>query len=102
MDVPLPKFSVELIVRGATRNSDPEAVEDIASELSMRPHLSNCRVSWEDGNRNEIIVYMESEGLEPNSVGDQMAEELFEVACATLRNTDGISIKIGKVNRLQA
>lgn len=102
MDLPLPIFSVDLIIRGATRNSDPEAVEDIASELSMRPHLANCHVSWDDGNRNEIIVYIETEGLEPNSVGDQMAEELFEVVCATLRLTDGISIKIGKVNRLKA
>lgn len=94
-------FSVRLSLHDVDSEADPDAVRELADELSMRPHLGSSKVSWGNSERNVIEVYTETEGLEPSSTGNAVAEELFEASVAVLRKLDGIHVEVLEVAQLE-
>ena len=97
----VPWFSVNLLLKGANLSIDPEALQEIGFELSMRPHIMNPRVSQFNKEKAEIGVYAETDGLDEDSAGNGMAEELFEIACASLREVEGIHVEVINVKMLK-
>ena len=93
-DLELPKFAVGLILGGIDLHIDPDAILELSNELSIRPHVRKSRISWENQNKGEISAYMETEALDADSAGKDMAEELFEVACGSLHKVVGIHIDV--------
>lgn len=86
-------FELHLAIAGVFSENTSEIVKDLQDELGMRPHLRNPKVHWEP-EINKVTVQVDIEGLTYNSASKQMAEELFEVACAVLSEIDGMSIEI--------
>jgi len=97
----LPLFSVRLALHEVDALSDPDATQKIRNELSMRSHIRTSMVSWANAQKREIIVYVEVEGLEPISTGNDAAEELFEICCAVLKRLEGLHIDIIEVTQLK-
>ncbi len=95
-------LKIELSLHGVSDVLDSDAVENISDEISMRSHLRSVIVSWAGSEKNVINVQVEMEGLDVTMTGDQMAEELFEIACATLKEVVGIRVAINSVRRLGA
>ncbi len=100
MSLYLSKFGIYLKLGGIHLDNDPDAVENLILEISLRPHIEKYNVSWVKENKNEVNIYFETIGLDQNSIGKQMAEELFEIACAVLKSADGVHINIIKVAKL--
>lgn len=86
-------FTVRLALLGISEKEDPEAVQYLQDELNMRPHLRSPQVFWET-ETHRAIIQVDMEGIESESVAKQMAEELFEVACAVLFKVEGMHVKI--------
>ena len=89
----LPKFKIELNVCGVNEGQDVDALSDIRSEINMRPHLKLLHISWDKALR-KVRVVLETEGLVLETTANQMAEELFEIACAVLNSIDGLHIEV--------
>jgi signal recognition particle subunit SEC65 len=86
-------FTVRLALLGTSEEHVTEAVQDLQVELDMRPHLRNPRVSWEM-ETHRVIIQVDAEDLDSKLLGDQMAEELFEVASAVLPEIEGVRVEI--------
>jgi hypothetical protein len=86
-------INVRLAVMGIAQEEALKAVQDLQDELDARSHLRDPKVFWETETK-QVIVQVDAPGLTPASAAGQMAEELFEVACAVLEETDGMQIKI--------
>lgn len=86
-------FTVRLSLLGISEKEDPNAVQYLQEELNMRPHLRSPQVFWE-AETHRAIIQADTEGLEAKSVAKQLAEELFEVACAVLSKVEGMHVNI--------
>ena len=89
----LSHFTVQLALLGILREELPRAIKDLRDEIDARPHLKNPRVSL-DAISYQAVVSVDTEGLDPESAGKQMAEELFEIACAVLSEVEGMHVEI--------
>lgn len=92
----LRRFTVELAVHGIDENKDPSAEYDFDFELSMRSHILEKTVSWNRVER-QITIQVVTEGVDPQTTANGVAEELFEVAAGLLNEIEGMHIKILKV-----
>lgn len=93
MPLELSWFAVRLALAGISEERSSQAVQGLQDELNMRPHLRNSQVSWE-AKTCRAIIQVDAEGLNSESVAKQMAEEMFEVACAVLWEIDGMHVEI--------
>jgi len=100
VDNNLPKFGISLRLGGINPAYDSSALQEIDSELSMRPHILKYQNSWANTENTEIKIYVETEGLEPNATGLDMAEEVFEVANAVLNSVEGIHVDVISVHTI--
>jgi hypothetical protein len=87
-------FGVSLMLSGIDSNRDPNAVGAIKDEILMRPHILKSQISWADEKKENISIYLETVGLEPEATGKDAAEEIFEVAFACLNKLAGNQITI--------
>ena len=85
--------TVRLALIGVSEGQSSKAVAGLQNELNMRPHLKNAQVSWEAGSRR-VIVQVDDEGLDANSVSKGMAEELLEIVSAVFVKPSGIRVEI--------
>ncbi len=96
----LDRFTVKLAVCGIHSEKDPQAQQDFEEELSMRPHILQKTVAWDDQTQ-QLIIQLETEGIGVEMTAKGMTDELFEVACAVLNSVDGMHILILGVEQKQ-
>lgn len=89
----LNRYLVKAAVNGVPEADAAAGAIHLRHELSMRPHLERSQVSW-DMHSKAIIVLTETQDLEAAAAADQVAEELFEVACAILPSVDGMRVTV--------
>jgi hypothetical protein len=92
----LKRFVVRLTLFGVKKDYDPTAVADIEEELRMRPHINAFQVNWENESQ-PVDIEVEIEGLDEKGTSMDMAEELFEVANAVLRDIEGMHVVVKEV-----
>jgi hypothetical protein len=86
-------FTVRLALTGIFEEQAAEEMQALEYELSMRPHLRNSRVSWETKSRR-AIVQVDTEDLESGLAGEQVAEELLEIASGVLSDFEIVSVDV--------
>jgi hypothetical protein len=74
-------YTVRLSVSGLLETEASQTVRYLKDELKMRQHLRNPQVSWDKRTRR-ALVQVDAEGLNPEMVGNQIAEELLEAVSA--------------------
>ncbi len=89
----LQRFTVQLALKGISEKNSHEVLHDIEEELNARPHLLNPQVLWESKMRR-LIIQVGVQDVRPDLAARQMAEELFEVACAVLLDVEGMHVEV--------
>jgi hypothetical protein len=89
----LPWFTVRLALLGVSEEQSSEAIRDLLAEFNMRPHLKNAQVFWQAESR-QVIVQVNAEGLNTNSVSEGMAEELKEMISAIFTKVGGVHVEL--------
>jgi len=87
----LNKYTVKLSLFGVKREKDPNAKIDIEGELIYRPHILDFELSWDDETL-PIMIEVTVEGKDEQGASNQIAEEIFEVACAVLKDVEGMRV----------
>lgn len=93
-------FIVKLSMFGIKDDTDPSADIDLLEELSFRPYLKPIRLYWDKALR-KIEIEVKTEGLNEAWASDLVAEELFEVANAVLKNIEGFYINVEEVTEAE-
>jgi len=86
-------FTVRLALLGVSEERSSEAVRDLLAEFNMRPHLKNAQVFWQAESR-QVIVQVDAEGLNANSVSKGMAEEVKEMISAIFTRVGGVHVEM--------
>jgi phenylacetate-coenzyme A ligase PaaK-like adenylate-forming protein len=100
MTINLVRYLVELAIGGINVAADPKAEHEFDYELSMRPHVFRKQLYW-DEKRGKLVVQVEIDSLNEELAVKQMAEELFEIANAVLKNIKGVNVKELNVNHVE-
>jgi hypothetical protein len=92
-DRDLPRFFLRLALVGSPPEVMRQAVPDLQEELNWRDYLLNPRVIWDAGEARIVVEVVEI-GRELQQTADYMAEELCEIASATLGDFDYFRVEI--------
>ncbi len=92
-DGDLALFGMRLALVGSPPEALRRDVPALQEELSFREHLLNPRVLW-DADEARVIVDVMELGRDLQQTADSVAEELFEVAAATLGDFDHFRVEI--------
>ena len=91
----LNQYLISLSLNNIDHKQDIEALGLIRDELNLRTHLQLIELLDEyKGDYCNIKVKVLFWGIDKELTARQASEELFEVACAILRNTSGINVKV--------
>jgi hypothetical protein len=85
-------FLVCLTMRNLSADQVREALSSLEEELEMRSHLRNPRVRRRE-NSMDVDIEVETEAVSAEQATRQMAEEIFEAACAVLSDTAGLNVQ---------
>ena len=86
-------FAVRLEWVGLPKDRSFKIGQDLQTELSMRRHLRNPKVSLEKSVEG-VIIYVETEDLTPQGAAEQVREEMLEASAAVVWETEGTRIEI--------
>ena len=73
------------------------ALVDLQEELDARPHLDRPLVTW-DSEMQRLVVTVRVEDSTPEAAAANMAEELWEIAAATLPDFQTMHVEIVSVD----
>lgn len=95
----LPSFSVTARVVGIRQDQATQAVSELHDELLQLPHYQNTQVSW-DNQGNFVVVSVQTEGLDAESTGKGVAEEIHELLPAIFVRVAGMHVEILSVRSM--
>lgn len=94
-------FEILLELLGVPDVYSFEAVEDLQSDLDMRPHLRDPKVTWDDKAKRilvkvlvENIMDIENADKMAKEAGDQAVEDILEAASGSIREFKSLSINV--------
>lgn len=95
----LPRFVVRLGLVGLQEELQETIMRELREELLMREYYTNPHVFW-NAELKDVIVEINTEGVDKEQVAKQSLEELFEILPSILPTTEGIHFEVLNVERL--
>ena len=94
------KYAVTVTVSGIDREADPDFLQDFRHGVVMRDHLTLLDIIFLEPVERLVAKVLVKATAEERA-GRGVADELFEISNAMLRNIDGVSIHVESVEPVE-